>query len=169
MATLGSEILDAQIAYRRPVTSRVMRAIRNNIAGTAAKYAIYSPKSLNATTSSTTFQTLFSFKLFIPGCVVGSSGTKMTITDLSLQNVSSVVPRLCTYKVAIGANESDPKAVPGSSVIATSFSVTWTATSDQSTTVDVMAKVSTSANSAHVTFLPAGGLGDHTYIQLEPV
>lgn len=148
--TVGAEIIDTQIAERKPVTARLMRALRNNVLGSTTLRA-NAWVSQSDTTNSTSYVSLWTVEVYVPDIVVGASGTKLTLTDVFVHTLpTAVIPRGTLFKIVIGGSESAVYTHRGTASELVDAEITWTPTGNTTVTVDLQAKVETASNDGQV-------------------
>jgi hypothetical protein len=140
------DIPDAMIAAYMPVTGRLMQRYRNNLMAIPYVSLANTHGDLSGTTTSTSYVTLFTVRLFVPDFVIGAGGTRLEF--FVKMAVSGGTPPSYNSRASfkIGANTSaEHSGGPSETSI---LALDWTPTGNTVVDVEFQGK---SIDSGHTT------------------
>ena len=154
---MGNEYIsipDKMVAEYAPVRSRLMRRYARNVDACASirLAQVIGPVS----TSSSTYATVATIRLFVPDWYIGSSGTQFTLHDVLCETYESGSGGVGTYRVVVDGNNTNEETVSaspssGSASGIFDFTVTFTPTANTAIDIELQAKVSGGATLAEMT------------------
>ena len=161
--TVGIEISDSRIAAGKPVTSRLMRAYRDNINILTQVHARATGSGFLGGTSSDSWDTLFTFALFVPDTVIGSGGTRLVLdgawTSMFAPLAQPAQPPTTYYiRLVIDGNYGITYTSDAVGYVSgVQFEITWTPSANTTVDVELAGAVVNTYNSVGVTFNNSGG------------